>query len=232
MSAAPSHVPGGTLVDRAICHVRDFIRMRDMKVGDPVPGEGHFAAELGVSRAVMREAFGALAALRVLDVGNGRRARVSAIDGVVIATSLDHAVSTAQVSMTEIWDVRRTLERRTAELAARHRTREAADQIVAEAASMAAASGDLDLIARHDIRFHQAIAAASGNAFFYQIVRSFEPLMLVAVPGAWRTRVTAAERQEVLDCHRDLAAAVAASDPTSAQEALDRHFISSVGALL
>jgi GntR family transcriptional repressor for pyruvate dehydrogenase complex len=96
----------GSLVDFAVRRIRDHIRDHDLKVGDTLPGEGQFAIELGVSRAVMREAFGALAALRLLDVGNGRRARVGAIDGSVMGTSLDHAVSTAQVSVAEVWDVR------------------------------------------------------------------------------------------------------------------------------
>ena len=51
---------GGSLVERAIQRVRDHIRQHDLKVGDTLPGEGQFASELGVSRAVMREAFGAL----------------------------------------------------------------------------------------------------------------------------------------------------------------------------
>ena len=105
-----SGVEGGSLVQRAIDAVRAHIRAEGLRVGDSLPGEGHFAGQLGVSRAVMREAFGVLAALRLLDVGNGRKPRVSAIDGAVIASSLDHAVSTAQISVADVWDVRRTIE--------------------------------------------------------------------------------------------------------------------------
>ena len=75
----------------------------------------------------------------LIDVGNGRRARVAAIDGSVMATSLDHAVATAQISMVQIWDVRRTLELRTAELAAIERSDDEARTIVALAEAMEAA---------------------------------------------------------------------------------------------
>ncbi|WP_066805638.1 FadR/GntR family transcriptional regulator [Sphingomonas asaccharolytica] len=102
------------MVDLAVRHVRDHIRENDLKVGDTLPGEGAFAEQLGVSRAVMHEAFSTLAALHQIDVGNGRKARVAAIDGSALSTSLDHAVATAQVTVNEIWDVRRTLELRTA----------------------------------------------------------------------------------------------------------------------
>ncbi|KQT31331.1 GntR family transcriptional regulator [Sphingomonas sp. Leaf412] len=228
-----SVVAGGSLVDQAVRSVRAHIRAHDMKVGDTLPGEGQFATELGVSRAVMREAFGALAALKLIDVGNGRRARVGAMDGSVMGTSLDHAVSTAQVSLAEVWDVRRTLEQRTVELAARHRlSADAAEIVDAAKAMQAIGHEDLDALTHHDIRFHQAIARASGNMLFLQIIRSFEPLMRVAVPSAWRTRTTQEERVAVLACHRVLADAIADRDPDAAVVALDQHFSATIGALL
>jgi len=73
---------GGSLVQQAMDAVSGYIREQALRVGDTLPGEAHFATELGVSRAVMREAFGALAALKLIDVGNGRKPRVGAIDGI------------------------------------------------------------------------------------------------------------------------------------------------------
>ena len=101
---------GKSLVRTAIDSVKEHIRTHQLRVGDTLPGESFFAEKLGVSRAVMREAFGALAALKQLDVANGRRAKVGALDGSVLADSLEHAISTAQIGMAEVWDVRRTIE--------------------------------------------------------------------------------------------------------------------------
>ncbi|MFS0773243.1 FadR/GntR family transcriptional regulator [Sphingomonas sp. 1P08PE] len=231
MRAVARHDEGGSLVDFAVRRIRDHIRDRDLKVGDTLPGEGQFATELGVSRAVMREAFGALAALRLIDVGNGRRARVGAIDGSVMGTSLDHAVSTAQVSVSEVWDVRRTLELRTVELAAARRSDADAAAILAAAIAMADAV-DTAAVTRHDIVFHQAVARASGNALFLQIVRSFEPLMVEAVPLAWRTRDTDEARSIVLQRHADIAHAIADRDADSAIALMNAHFDNAIGAVL
>jgi DNA-binding FadR family transcriptional regulator len=214
----------GSLVDQAVRRVRDHIRAADLKVGDTLPGEGQFASDLGVSRAVMREAFGALAALRVIDVGNGRKARVGAIDGSVMAASIDHAVATAQITTSDVWDVRRTLELRTAALAAEHRSDADARLIVDHAAQMATSADDVDRLIRHDIAFHQAIARAGGNALFHQIVRSFEQLMRVAVPTAWQTRETPEQRDTVFAVHRNLAAAIADRDAAAAATLMDAHF--------
>jgi DNA-binding FadR family transcriptional regulator len=212
--------------------VTDHIRSRELRVGDSLPGEGYFADSLGVSRAVMREAFGALAALRLIDVGNGRKPRVGAMDGSVIAASLDHAVSTAQITVPEVWDVRRTIEVRTAALAAASRTEAEAQQISALADAMADKLGDRATLTRHDIAFHEAIARASHNALFIQIVCSFGPLMEVAVPTAWGTRVTEEERAVVIEHHRAVADAIRAGDEAAAAAAMTAHFDASIDGVL
>lgn len=220
---------GGSRVDHAVRRVRDHIRERDLKVGDTLPGEGQFATDLGVSRAVMREAFGALAALRLIDVGNGRRARVGAIDGSVMAMSMGHAVATAQITTAEVWDVRRALELRTVALAAMNRSDEDARHIADHALEMSFSGSDLDRLIGHDIAFHQTIARAGGNTLFHQIVRSFEQLMRIAVPTAWQTRSTPVERDAVLMVHRDIAGAIADRDATAAATLMDAHFDKSIG---
>ncbi len=221
-------VLAGSLVDQAVRRVREHIRERDLKVGDTLPGEGQFATDLGVSRAVMREAFGALAALRLIDVGNGRKARVGAIDGSVMAASIDHAVATAQVTTAAVWDVRRTLELRTAALAAEHRSDDDARAIANHAREMALNGNDLDRLIGHDIAFHQAIARAGGNPLFHQIVRSFEQLMRVAVPTAWGTRETSDQREAVFAVHRDLATAIGDRASDSAAMLMQAHFDTSI----
>ena len=223
---------GGPLVRRAVGAVTQHIRTERLRVGDSLPGEGWFAAELGVSRAVMREAFGALAALRLIDVGNGRKPRVAAIDGAVIAASLDHAISTAQVTVAEVWEVRRTLETRTAALAATHRTEAEAAELLRLAGAMARDADDMDAVVRHDIAFHRLIAHAGRNALYTQIVSSFAPLMRVAVPAAWRTRGSDDERRGVLEQHGAIAHAISIARPDEASAAMEAHFDRTIGDIL
>ena len=80
-----------------------------------------------------------------------------------------------------------------------------------------------------DIAFHLAIAEASGNELFHQIVKSFEPLMRVAVPRAWKTRRTAEERRDILACHRALAQAIADGESEEARRQMSAHFDESIG---
>lgn len=221
-----------SLAQVAMDAVNGFIRDQQLRVGDTLPGEGYFAERLGVSRAVMREAFGALAALKLIDVGNGRKPRVGALDGSVIAASLDHAISTAQIRVIDVWDVRRTIEMRTAALAAQHGSKVQKDAIVRLANSLAEPTGDGAATTDTDIAFHLAIAEASGNRLFQQIVASFVPLMRVAVPQAWRTRETASDRAETITRHVRLADAIASGNAQDAERWMAKHFDETIGTLL
>jgi DNA-binding FadR family transcriptional regulator len=223
--------PAESLVKTAIKAITSYSHANGLKVGDSLPGEGYFAASLGVSRAVMREAFGALTALRMIDVGNGRKPRVGAIDESVIATSLGHAVATAQVSVLQVWDVRRSIELRTVELAATGRTDAEAEHVRDLVEAMARDGEDLPSLIRHDIEFHQTIAQASRNTLFSQLVAAFAPLMEVAVPRAWQIQTTRLQRAQLLRRHRDVARAIRKRDPNAAIAAMDAHFDSSIGAM-
>jgi GntR family transcriptional regulator, transcriptional repressor for pyruvate dehydrogenase complex len=191
----------------------------------------HFSAVLGVSRPVVREAFGVLAALKLIDVGSGRRPRVGAIDGSILAASLSHAVDTAQISIAEIWDARRTIEKRAAGLAAVLRTDAEARDILTIARSMAAVQEDHEELSRRDVAFHRAIVAASHNGVFVQFLDSFGPMMAMSVPTAWRTRITKQDRHRALEHHLELAKAIVLKDANAAEAAMEEHFEKAVGVI-
>lgn len=211
--------------------VTAYIRDQQLRSGDPLPSEAAIAAQVGVSRTIVRQAFGALSALKLLEVVNGRAPRVGAIDGPIMALPLTHAVNTAQASIAQVWDARRALERRTAELAALRRTPAEAAFISQQALAMRAAGDDLPRQTEHDIAFHQAIAKASRNPVFAVLIESFADLMRQTCPVGWRSRQTDAERQAVFDQHDLIAAAIEAGDARAAIEAMDAHFDLSLKAL-
>src|SRR3984885_7325746 len=163
----------GGLVDNALRAINQRIRAERLRVGDPVPSEAGLAVEFGVSRTVVREAFRALAALGIINLGNGRRARVGTIDKDVLGLVIDHAVHTDQVSIQQIYDVRRTIEMRTVALAALRRSEPEAEAISGRAASMRQAFSHPADVMEHDIAFHCAIAVAARNPLFALIVGSF-----------------------------------------------------------
>ncbi|MTH80334.1 FCD domain-containing protein [Paracoccus aestuariivivens] len=214
--------------------IRTLIRDKKLVSGDVLPSEAALATELAVSRTVAREALRGLAALRILEVGNGRRARVAAADADALSMILDHTVYTGQLSIQQILDVRRTLELRTVSLAALRRSdaeaRELLDVVgrMFEALEENAPETIMDL----DISFHEIIARASGNALYSILVNSFRVITRQTWAIGWRSRATYQNRQENIFCHERIATAILAQDPGRAEAAIGEHFDSAVTVLL
>lgn len=215
------------VLQEVIAHIRD----NGLRLGDPLPSEGDIAAKVGVSRTVVREAFGALSALNLIDVGNGRRARVGMVNASVMSLPMSHAVDTAQATVSQVWDARRALECRTAELAAMRRTKAEALAILAHARALRRAGADLTVQTEHDIAFHGAIASATRNPVFSLLIASFANLMRQTCPIGWLSRRTESDRLAVFDQHDRIAEAISAGDPAAAQAAMDAHFELSLRAL-
>jgi GntR family transcriptional repressor for pyruvate dehydrogenase complex len=226
----PAHQGG--LVERAMQAINDHIHNYKLVAGDPMPSEGAFAQMLGVSRPVIREAFRSLSALKLIDVGDGRRARVSDIDASVLGLMLDHAVHTDQINTLQIFDVRRTIEMRTVALAAVRRTEQEAEDIAAHAVAMRVNFLDPPVVMAHDIALHEAIGRASRNPLFSLIVTSFSIVTRQTWSISWVSRPTDAIRMESIETHAAIAQAIAARDPRAAIEAMAAHFDKSVQALI
>lgn len=229
---APSMPTEETRVQYVMRQVAEHISRERLRVGDQLPSETRFTETLGVSRPVVREAFGALAALNIIDTANGRRPRVSALSGSVLAISLDHAVRTQQITVRQVWETRRCLETETIALAALRRDDAEAAHIHALALEMREAERDSPHLIGLDIAMHKAIAQASRNQLMAQIISSFEPLLESAVPVAWRKLRTDEQHRELVERHVMLADTIARRDPEAARAAMDSHFDHAVGALL
>lgn len=232
MSANAAAASPESLVDRVMADVSDFIRQSALGPGATLPSEAEFAARAGASRAVAREAFRGLAALRILDIGNGRRARVAPTDESVVSLMIDHAVHTKQITIQQILDVRRTIELRTVALAALRRDDAEAADIVEIASQMRESFARPEHVMELDISFHEAIARASRNPLFALLVCSFRVVTRQTWATGWASRPSDEARMESVDGHAAIAAAIRNRRPQAAEKAMADHFDLTVKALL
>lgn len=220
------------LVDRVMTEVGGYIRENTLSPGATLPSEADLAGRFGVSRNVVREALRGLAALHLIDIGNGRRPRVAPIDESVISLMIDHAVHTRQVTIQQILDVRRTIELRTVALAALRRTEAEAAEISAIAQRMHDSFARPDEVKELDISFHETIARVSRNPLFGLLVVSFRVVTQQTWGLGWASRPSDAERQASVDSHGLIAAAITARTPAAAEKAMADHFDLTVKALM
>jgi len=220
------------LVGAAIGAITAHIRAHDLMPGDRLPSEADLSRQLNVSRSVVREAFRSLAAIRIIEVSTGRRATVAQIDHGAMGLMIEHGLNTDQISVQQIYDVRRTIESRIASLASLRRSEAEADLILSLAAQMRVASADPPQLMELDLAFHTALATACRNPVFQLIVGAFQGITRQTWPIGWKSRTTDAERDRMLAMHEDIARNVAAGDPVAAAAAMTVHFDESVRVLL
>lgn len=220
------------LVSNTIGVITQHIRENELSPGDRLPSESSVAKDLNVSRSVVREAFRSLAAMRLINLSTGRRATVANLDHGAMSLMIQHGVLTEQISVQQIYDVRRTIETRTVTLACLRRSDAEAKSILFHAEQMMALSHDASEVMEHDLAFHLEIAKASRNPVFTIIVGAFEGVSRESWPIGWKSRASEAQRTSMIQTHLDIADAIVAGDPTRAVEHLAVHFDASVKALL
>ncbi|MBP1849458.1 FadR/GntR family transcriptional regulator [Rhizobium halophytocola] len=220
------------LVDRTIADIRLYMRENHLLPGDAFPSEASLSETLGVSRAVAREALRALAALNIVEIGNGRRARVAAPDATALSMIVDHTVYTRQLSIQQVLDVRRTLEIRTVGLAALRRTDLQAQELQAIVEKMFTCIARPDDLMELDILFHEVIARASGNSLYSIIINSFRVITRQTWHIGWRSRASDENRRENIRCHERIAMAIIAQDAARAEAAMVEHFDSAAAVLI
>ncbi|NUR86399.1 MAG: FadR family transcriptional regulator [Nonomuraea sp.] len=178
--------------------------------GTQLPAERDLAERLGVSRNVLREAFRVLEARGIVRSrqGGGRYVRAENLspalspDGVVL--QLEQAV------IADILEARELLETRVVRLAA---VRATAEQALALAAMDGGGWED-------NVRFHTAVAAATGNFMLERLVRLQLDLLRDV---RQRDHYSAGTAADLLAEHRAIAEAIAAGDPDAAEAAVRRH---------
>lgn len=223
--------PGGDLVTGAVARISALIREGELRPGDRLPSEAVLSQEMKVSRTVVREALRSLAALRLIDLGAGKRPTVAVLDDSSIAMTFRHGLFTEQIDIAQLLDARRTIEARTAALAAVRRTEREARLILGHAEAMQGALDRPAQIMEHDLALHLEIARAARNPVLALIIGAIEGVIVETWPIGWKSRASDEERQAMNRLHLDIAQAIAASDPQAATQLMNRHFDESLKAL-
>ena len=229
--ASPAE-PSPGLVSTAIQAITQHIRSEGLQPGDLLPSEAAMTRQLNVSRTIVREAFRSLSAMRLIDMSAGRRASVAKLDTGAMSMVIEHGITTQQISVQQVYDVRRTIEIRTVALAAMRRTDGEAGAIARSARLMRENYEAPDVVMEHDIAFHEAIAAASHNPVFELIVTAFSGVTRRTWVIGWKTRSSNEEQLKMIKGHEDIADAILNGDPRLAAEHMAAHFDKSVKALV
>lgn len=213
-----------TLAERVAEHIRAEIFAQHLKPGDALPGEIEIAARLGVSRGIVREGRRQLVAAGLIEVSNGRRARVSRMDDAPILGFMTNALATRQIGVPEVLEFRRTLEIGVAGQAALRRGAVDLARLDDIVRTLRAAVNSRKRYIDADMAFHRALALAAGNPLYVLLLDAIRTPMRASMRASEAHRHGRRAISEGHRLHEAIHDAVARGDCAGAEEAMREHF--------
>lgn len=196
--------------------------------GERLPSESTLIAEHGVSRTVVREAITRLQAEGLVHTRRGSGSFALTPPSRSVDPSPQRQVRTLE-ERRWLLEFRMALECEGAALAAANRTRAQLTALETALANFEAADGNPAAALGFDFAFHSGLAAASGNPYLQDSLRSLGPAM-ISMP---RSRLAPEQEDKhrngpVSVEHRAVYDAVAAGDSVSAAAAMRVHLAGSM----
>ncbi|MBX3567459.1 MAG: FadR family transcriptional regulator [Rhizobiaceae bacterium] len=146
--------------------------------GTRLPSEAEFSSQFGVSRPIVREALGRLRDEGVIRSKKGSGSYVAAVERPDAAPNGAPAYTVSSISdVQKLYQFRISLEGETAFLAAQNRTDEQLEAIARAADDLERTMHSSSDGTTEDIVFHRAIAIATGNTFFVDVLDRIAPDM-------------------------------------------------------
>lgn len=211
-----------SLTDKAIDRIRELVQSGELPPGAKLPPEQQLAAELGLSRNLMREAVKALAVSRVLEIRRGDGTYVTSLEPELLLSGIGSAVELLRGdTLLELTEVRRLFEPVATGLAAARISAEGLAEVKRHLEAMQAARDDVEELNEHDAAFHRAVIAATGNATLATLLEGIASRTLRA--RIWRGLVDEDAAGRTLAEHKAIYHALAAGDAALAQAAALIH---------
>lgn len=192
-----------------------------MGAGQRLPSESVLAAQLGVSRTVLREAVGRLEAIGVVRVERGRGMFVgdrSGLNGCVQMVRSALAISPRE--LLTFLEFRWAIEVHAARRAAETATPEQIAELGALAARIDEGNHDDIEAMRRDLAFHLRLVELTGNELMRTVM---EVIQQFALAGMVQTTPTPRDRHVSHDRHLSIVRAIATRDPQLAEQAMHEH---------
>ncbi|HYO62403.1 MAG TPA: FadR/GntR family transcriptional regulator [Pyrinomonadaceae bacterium] len=214
----------GTTSEEVVSQLREMIHRGELRSGDRLPPERDLAKMLGVSRPTLRAGIRSLAALGVLQSRQGAGTFVVKSDG---PPSLDSSPLRLMASLhgfttAEMFEARRSLEMAVAGLAAERATGDQLATMSEEIAGMYASLDDPEQFLVHDMRFHQTVAAASGNRILTSLMNMVATILFDVRS---KTVKRARDLKESAEMHRQIYRAIRERDTDAARNAMRDHLM-------
>lgn len=219
-------IDAGKLSQAVVQQIELLILRGILRPGERLPSERELSDRLGVSRPSLREAVGDLQARGLLESRPNAGIFVADVLGSAFSPALIGLFAAHEEAVFDYIAFRRDMEGLAAERAARLASDTDLAVIATIFSKMEAAHQKRDPAdeSELDANFHMAIIEASHNVIMLHMLRSMYDLLRRGVfynrQVMFKNRAT---RDQLLDQHRAINAALQARDPAAARAAVEGH---------
>src|SRR5215475_11237925 len=170
-------VRAGYTTEQVVERVYELIKQEGLQPGDRLPPERELSTRLGISRPALRAGLSSLISMGVLQSRQGSGTFL--VDGPPALDSepLRLLAELHGFSFDHMFETRSVLEVGAAGMAAERATGEQLANMSEEIADMFAALDDPQQFLVHDVAFHRAVAAASGNPTLATLVEMVSAIL-------------------------------------------------------
>jgi GntR family transcriptional repressor for pyruvate dehydrogenase complex len=207
-------------VDLVTAHVRRLIERGELRPGDRLPTERELAAQLGVSRPTVRTSLRALSTMGVVQSRQGAGTFITDGPPALASEPLGLLAALHGLNRDGLFEARLVLEVGSSALAAERASGDDLAAMSEEVTGMFASIGEPLTFLRHDVRFHRAIAAASGNPVLGVLIDMLGSLFY---ERRSETIQRATDLRETAEAHRRIYQAIRARNRDAAIEAMGEH---------
>ncbi|MES2540608.1 MAG: FCD domain-containing protein [Pseudomonadota bacterium] len=214
------------LSSTVVRQIEQLILRGILRPGERLPSERDLADKMGVSRPSLRDAIADLAERGLLVSRAGSGIFVAEVLGSAFSPALTQLFSTHEEAVFDYISFRRDMEGLAAERAATFGSETDLKLIdtIYRKMEVAHQKRDPSDEAQLDAEFHMAIIEASHNVIMLHMLRSMFDLLRQGVfynrQVMFKNRMT---RDQLLDQHRAINAAIQARDPAAARTAIAAH---------
>jgi GntR family transcriptional repressor for pyruvate dehydrogenase complex len=207
-------------VDLVTTYVRDLIERGELRPGDRLPTERELAGQIGVSRPTVRTSLRALSTMGVVQSRQGAGTFITDGPPALASEPLGLLAALHGLSRDGLFEARRVLEVGTSGLAAERASGIHLAAMSEEVTGMFATVEEPLTFLWHDVRFHRAIAAASGNPVLGVLI---DMLGSMFYERRRETIQTATDLRDTADAHRRIYQAIRSHNREAARVAMDDH---------
>jgi GntR family transcriptional regulator, transcriptional repressor for pyruvate dehydrogenase complex len=208
------------LPDQIAARVVALITERHLKPGDRLPPERELAQSMGVSRSSLREALRALSLLGVTEMRQGDGTYLTALDPDALMRPFGLVLALNDGQLQDLFEARRVIEPALAALAAERIDEPTLDALRKCVHDSAEAVRDEDAFMRIDLELHGLIARAASNSILWHVIGSISGM---GIASRRRTNPLPGLREQSVEDHRAIVAALDARDPEAAAATMLRH---------